>query len=402
MNILFICDEYPPGLNGGIGSITQSLANAMVKEGHNVFVAGLYPVEYGSADYEDDNGVKVWRLRYQHYLPKNNLLKQVNRNLPGFIKKKLRNYKSYELFITFITNLIAKEKIDIIEMPDWNTFIYDIGIDSKIPSFKVPLVVKFHCSRSYLNAELGLPIRKKWLDIDRNIFNRGDALAAVSRYTAEQTNKLFNAQKSIRVLYNGIEIQNKNHSQERLQNLVFFSGTLVKNKGVFSLMKAWNIVLKHIPDAELIVFGKGNINALKKILDPDAVSSVVFKGHQPKSQLLDTLSKATVAVYPSYTEAFSMAPLESMSMACPTIFTSRASGKEVIEDGITGFLVDPDDIEQIAGKILLILQSKELEKSIGEAGKAEVSKKFDIRTSVSEHLKFYQETINSFSKEHNT
>jgi glycogen synthase len=63
MTILFICNEYPPGKSGGIGSMTRVLARAMVKAGHQVLVAGLYAHGYGQKDYEEDQGVKVWRRR---------------------------------------------------------------------------------------------------------------------------------------------------------------------------------------------------------------------------------------------------------------------------------------------------------------------------------------------------
>src|ERR1700761_2211403 len=63
MNILFICDEYPPGRHGGIGTMTRALARGLVAEGHQVLVAGLYPPGYGEKDYEEDKGVKVWRRR---------------------------------------------------------------------------------------------------------------------------------------------------------------------------------------------------------------------------------------------------------------------------------------------------------------------------------------------------
>lgn len=47
MNILFICDEYPPGKNGGIGTVVQNLGRELVKQGHSIFVVGLYHFSYG-------------------------------------------------------------------------------------------------------------------------------------------------------------------------------------------------------------------------------------------------------------------------------------------------------------------------------------------------------------------
>lgn len=398
MNILFICDEYPPGPNGGIGSATQAFARALVKMGHRVFVVGLYPVGYGSADYEEDMGVCVWRLRYHHGFLNHSWCKKVKRNLPLFIKRKLNGYRAYTEFVTFLQKLITEQKIDIIEMPDWNTFIYDIGIEEPLPNFGIPLVVKFHCSRSYLNKELGIPSKKRWFEIDKHIFFRGEALVAVSAYAAQQTNELFWANRKIEVIYNGVELAPNPINELRADSTVFFSGTLVPNKGVYSLMKAWNIVAAAMPEAKLLVFGKGSIEPLQALLKNENKESVVFKGHRPKQELLAALSTATLAVFPSYTEAFSMAPLESMSVGCPTIFTERSSGKEVIQDGVDGFLVDPDNIEEIASKILLILRDKTLQNRIGQKGRLTIREKFHIQVLVKKQELFYQDVIESFAK----
>src|SRR5690606_18786786 len=63
MNILFICDEYPPGRHGGIGTAVQLLARELVKQGHYVVVAGFYDWGYGGEDEFSDEGVVVYRFR---------------------------------------------------------------------------------------------------------------------------------------------------------------------------------------------------------------------------------------------------------------------------------------------------------------------------------------------------
>lgn len=397
MNILYICDEYPPGPNGGIGSVIQNLARELVKQGHQVYVVGLYTEEYGFEDYEEDNGVQVWRLRYKPYFSNNKVSKLLLRNLPHFFQRGLRTYKAYEAFLQFIKTLIKREKINLVEMPDWNTFIYEIGINKSIPELDVPLVVKFHCSRSYLNKELGMPLRKKWLDIDKSIFYRGDALAAVSSYTAVQTNKLFDAHKEIKVLYNGISVNSEDENIERVPDLVFYSGSLVKNKGVFSLMKAWNLVIGQFPTAKLIMFGKGETKALLELLSNEAKDSVRFEGHQPKQTLLETLGYATLAVFPSYSETFGMSAVESMSCACPTIFTKRSCGPEIVSHNVNGLLVDPDNIEEIAANIVLLLKDEQKRKELGRQGKLEVIKKYNLPFIAQQHIIWYTEVIANFT-----
>ena len=120
MTILYICNEYPPGKIGGIGSMTRALARAMVSVGHNVLVAGLYMPGYGGANYETDNGVKVWRKRLfvDIGVIKNNysvfdtvLLKSLSAS--GILQKDLVN--NIGKFNRFIEKLI-----DEFELFDWN------------------------------------------------------------------------------------------------------------------------------------------------------------------------------------------------------------------------------------------------------------------------------------------
>ncbi len=63
MRLCFICNEYPPARHGGIGIFTQILARALVGAGHEVRVVGIYPPACPSPEFEDDHGVRVWRLR---------------------------------------------------------------------------------------------------------------------------------------------------------------------------------------------------------------------------------------------------------------------------------------------------------------------------------------------------
>ena len=61
MNILYLCDEYPPCTHGGIGAVVQNLAHELVLKGHNIYVCGFYPYYRKASVFEDDFGVKVYR-----------------------------------------------------------------------------------------------------------------------------------------------------------------------------------------------------------------------------------------------------------------------------------------------------------------------------------------------------
>lgn len=391
MNILFICDEYPPGLNGGIGSIVQNLAREMVVQGHQVYVVGLYTYEYGCADFEEDMGVKIWRLRYGFKLPNIKKLYGVQRRIPNRLKRLLFAKRDFERYILFVKKIIAAYNIDIIEQPDWLSYAYFIGLENPtLPNLGLPVILKFHGSHSYSSFELNVVPNKHFVNIDKLNIQRANALASVSRHNALINKELFEINVPIKILYNGVTLSNELTNKKRKTKTVFYAGTVKQTKGSFSLMRAWNLVQQKMPDTELIVYGKGELKKAMEFINPAFRKTVHFEGHQSREKLFDALETATMAVFPSYTEAFSMAPLEAMSRACPTIYTKRSSGREVIKDGDNGLLIEPDNIEEIAEKIMLLMDQPALATRIGDAGRVEVLERFEISKITREHLEYYK------------
>lgn len=404
MNILFICDEYPPGKNGGIGTMVQVLGRELQKQGHNVFVMGLYSYAYGQKDYEEDYGVKIFRYRYGINFGNNDrsICYRAFNKLPDFIKKRCNGQKAFDHFIKKIKVLITEEKIDIIEIPDWNTFTLNIGINVSWPDFSIPLVVKSHGSYTYFSDETNNTTIEKHLKIDKALYRRADALSAVSQYTASVNDRLFEPDKPVKILYNCIDLPKglvfKKQILKKAQTIVF-TGTLIQKKGIFSLMKAWNMVHEKNPDAELKIYGKGLVKPLQNLLSDKAKGSVHFLGHVSRDELYNELSTATAAIFPSYSECFALAPLEALAVGCPVINTSRSSGKELIEDGINGSLIDPDNIEEIADKIIEIIETPELQIKYSKNGRKTILERFMIEKSANDHAQYYQTIIDKFMKD---
>jgi glycogen synthase len=400
MNILYICEEYPPGKNGGIGTMVQVLGRELVSQGHNVYVVGLYPLGYSQKNYEEDNGVKIWRLRYNTdigiFKGSYSLLDKVFLKFYLFSGLKyIDTISSTKKLFNFINELITEYNIDIIEIPDWNTFLHNSLRSIQIPSFNVPLIVKLNGSHTYFSHELNEPIISGIFKSEAHLLKRADAIASASVYTAQETKKLFNLSKEITVLYNSVNIPayvQKNNSN----NNIIFTGALIKKKGIFSLLKAWNLVHEKRPEVFLDIYGKGPMIKFKKILTTKSLHSVRFHEHTKREVILEELSKAKMAIFPSYSECFSFAPLEAMSVGCPIIYSSRSSGIELIENNVNGLLIDPDNINVIAESIIKLLDNINLRNQIAEEGRMTVSNKFNIVYSAKDHISFYQTTIKNF------
>ncbi len=398
MNILFICDEYPPGKNGGIGSITCVLGRELVKQGHHVYVVGLYPYSYGGKDYEEDNGVKVWRKRYGLNLGSNApLLYKILNKLPGFIKTYVNGNTAFNRFIQFIEQLTIDNNIDIIEIPDWNTFAMNIGFVVSWPKFTVPLVLKLHGSYTQNCHDLRMPLKPHLSKIDFLLFKRADAISAVSQNTADINKKIFNLSKPVTVLYNGIDAPVHIHSGKRKKSSVVYTGTLTMKKGIYQLLKSWNLVNKEYPNAELIIFGKGKITPLLKLLSSDAAKTVYFKGHVARETVFKALSEATMAVFPSYMEAFALAPMEAMAVGCPVVNTNRSSGTELITDKENGRLIDPDDVSAMAEIITELLADELQLEKYSLKGKETILNNFTITRSAAKHIEYYADVIKNYN-----
>lgn len=399
MNILYLCDEYPPGPHGGIGTYVRLIALQMVKLGHKVIVAGLYSRGYGGRDEFEDEGVKVFRYRWgidgkwfenQHSLG----VRIVNKVLldTGIIQKDIK--KSLATYQKKLEYIISSEQIDIVEMPDYNDYTRFCRSYVPFPELQVPVVVKMNGSITYFNSEAGKPVAPQVLKMEQHILNRAAAVSSASSYTACKSAGYLSYSKPIRVLYNGIDtnIAVANIADGSTKQVVF-TGSLVQKKGIFQLAKAWNIVIKQVPDARLLVLGKGPVNKVIAFLQEYAKNSVTFKGHVGKDELYTCLAQSAAAVFPSYAEAFALAPLEAMACGAAVINSNRTSGPELVDDGVNGMLIDPDNIEQLASAIITLLNDPEKRLALASAGNEKVKQYFDIDIVARQTLQFYEEVL---------
>lgn len=379
MRVCFICSEYPPSPHGGIGSVTQVLGRGLVARGHEVKVVGVYEQADAPLSQYWDEGVEVWRLRR----PAARL---------GWIGARYLVFRQVAAW--------AREGlIDLVECPDWE------GWAAGWPKLNVPVLARLHGSQAYFAAELRQRCRKTAFWLERASLRRSDFWCSVSRYTSCRTSELFAPPgEGCAVIYNAVDTEEVREPVARRNGDVVFSGTLTEKKGIRPLMQAWPMVKARHPEAVLHVYGKDSTRtsgpsmrqSLESELPEAARSSVIFHGHQPRTALLEHLRRAHVAVFPSYAEAFAMAPLEAMGQGCPTIYSRLGSGPELIDDGRDGLLVDPARTDEIAAAIGRVLSNASLAAELGRAGEQKVKARFSTRIVLGRNEEFYAECVERF------
>jgi glycosyltransferase involved in cell wall biosynthesis len=398
VNILYLCDEYPPGRHGGIGTLVQLLARQLAKDGHRVIVAGLYMPGYGGADEFEDEGVKVFRFRgmfdgrvfqQQNALPIRiiNRLLKMSGLMQGGIKRSLAAYREK------LEHLIAENKIDIIEMPDYNDYVRFCHSYVPFPKLSIPVVVKLNGSNNYFAKEAGKQVPAHVLQMEQDILKQAAGVSSASQYTAIKTAEYLSYSNKIEILYNGINTCIPEREIIRNPKQVIFTGSLVQKKGIYQLAKAWNIVYQTMPDARLVIAGKGPQQKVKALLSKEAITSVSFTGHVDEYTLYNHLFDSAISVFPSYAEAFALAPLEAMACGTAVINSNRTSGPELTDDKLNGLLINPDDINQIAEAILYLLQNPEVAQTIAKKGNEKVKQNFDIVRIAEQNLEFYEAVL---------
>lgn len=161
-------------------------------------------------------------------------------------------------------------------------------------------------------------------------------------------------------------------------------------KRVPMVVETFDRIRRHVR-ARLVLVGDGpeRGSAERRVEELGLTDDVTFLGDQ--LDLVPWLSVSDVFLLPSSQEAFGLAALEAM--ACElVVVASRVGGlPEIIEDGVTGFLCAPDDVDAMADRAISILQDPIKRKTMGEAASMLVRTRYCTETIVPQYERYYRE-----------
>ena len=377
MHIGFLTPEYPharTGPAGGLGTSIKNMVNAFIIKGIQVSV-----FIYGQR--EDDifteNEIQFHLISHRSY-----------RMFGWYLHRKyLQNY---------LNRYIAENKIDAVEAPDWT------GITAFM-KLKCPLVIRMNGSDAYFCKLDHRPQKQKNFWFEKLALKGADHLLSVSRFTAEETRKIFKLKKHIEVIPNSIDVERflSRHEQEQPGNILYF-GSLIRKKGVLELPEIFNRIVAQVPAAQLrlagrdvpdISTGKSTKELMQEQFTPAAANKVEWLGSLPYDAVLEEIDKAQVVVLPSYAEALPMTWIEAMAMEKALVTSHIGWAKEVMLDGKTGFTVDPKDHEAFSEKVLNLLNNPALAQQMGKAARERVLEKFSTEVVVKQNITFYEEVV---------
>jgi phosphatidyl-myo-inositol dimannoside synthase len=149
-------------------------------------------------------------------------------------------------------------------------------------------------------------------------------------------------------------------------------------KGVDAVIQVLPDVLKVVPDLFYVVAGGGDLEPhLKEIAQKSSARNrILFVGQLPFEQLKRLFSRSDIFVMPSRQEGFGLVFLEAMALGKPVIAGSAGGAPEIVQDGVNGFLVNPDDHDALRRSLIRLSADSELRSKMGSAGRQRIEESY--------------------------
>ena len=166
-------------------------------------------------------------------------------------------------------------------------------------------------------------------------------------------------------------------------------GALVPHKGQKHLIDAMALVRRRVPDAQLVIFGEGDLRATlqQQIRELELEKHVVLAGF--RDDVLSLTRSAEVFVMSSVTEGLGSTVLDAMAMGLAVVGTHAGGIPEAVKDGVTGLLVPPGNPEALADALASVLGDPVQRIKMGLAGRARVRAEFGVDRMVEGTLEAY-------------
>ncbi|MBI5077668.1 glycosyltransferase family 4 protein [Candidatus Falkowbacteria bacterium] len=256
----------------------------------------------------------------------------------------------------------------------------------------IPYIVSVH------GLDIALPQRnKRKLWLMKKILRRADAVIANSDYTKNELLKLGCADElKIEIVYPCSNINSAPIDVEKIQEflrqhklenkkIILTTGRLIERKGHDKVIEALPQIIAAAPDVVYLIVGNGeNLDNLRaRALEKNLQDRVLFFTDIMDSEMPIFYQAADVFIMPCRCldngdiEGFGIVFLEASLFGKPAIAGRSGGAVEAIEHNVSGLLVDPLNVDEIARAAIALLGDEKRARELGEAGKQRVLRKFN-------------------------
>lgn len=385
LNICIISQEFPPYTNwGGIAIYNSELTNIYSQLGHEITV--ISRASEGAPEFEKlANGVNVWRIgttiRRKYFIGRT-----IDRLLHAKdVYKKVKELDHIKAF-------------DVIETTE-------AGLEGEIllrdSVFRGRMVIQCNGSNALGVVPGGILSIMHRLDWTWSFRREQASLRRVPRIivTSEATRKFLLKQMiancKIKLIYQGIDT---NRFRPRSKPLpisplkVGFVGRLEKRKGIDFI---WKVMERIGPDADIRFHFKGAIHpSIKKETEGKLNRFSKFTIYHPPGahdEMQKFYQSLHVLLQPSRFENFGLVYAEGMACGLVVFAGRKGGGSEIVEDKVTGFLIDPDEeVDFVVSKLEEIAANHIAFEVMGCKAREDIIKRFSLQACANQKIAYYR------------
>lgn len=241
------------------------------------------------------------------------------------------------------------------------------------------------------------PLHRRLLELS---LSRADKILSTSHAMATETGRY--TDKPIDVTPFGIDLK---QFTPRAVNSLFDCDdivigtvkTLEKKYGIEYLVRAFALLKQKHPgqSLKLLIVGGGSQDAYLKRLASELgiAADAVFTGPVSHDRTPEFQNMLTISVTLSNAESFGVAVLEASACAKPVVVSNVGGLPEIVEDGVTGIVVEPRNPEHAAHAIERLLADQVLRERMGRAGRERVQRMYDWSDSIAQMQECYREMV---------
>ena len=234
--------------------------------------------------------------------------------------------------------------------------------------------------------------------------NESDGVTAVSNDLRQETIDAFSITKPIEVIYNFVDLerfykQEKEHFKRFIcpngEKLLVHASNFRKVKRIGDVIRVFARIREVVP-SKLLLIGDGEERQKMEMLTRELGIDEDVRFIGKLEAMEEVLSVADLFLMPSEKESFGLAALEARACQVPVISSNTGGLSELNIHGVTGFLSDIGDIDDMVEKALFVLDEQHLEGFKQRA--LERAREFDVRVVVSQYEGYYQQVLEQFCK----
>ena len=354
---MLLSTPFPP--EEGIGSYVFNLSTKLLERGHNVTVITRGSLKRESFEYKSIRVMKIpFLMAYPFHV-----------DINGFFANKL--LKAYEKEFDLVhlhTPLVpaVSTRLPIVTTFHSPHFVDCYSID----------IVDFH---DLLRKALGIFDYR----IEKSLIKSSSIVSAVSSGVKLDLERHYHVRHGrIRVFGNGVRDgfleAGRSSSIVKDVSMILYVGRLEYGKGLLDLVKSMKIVNAKVPNAKLVIVGKGPLlyQLMRAIAELKLSKNVILKGFHSYDEVLSDYLRASIFVLPSHIEGLATVILEAMACKDAVVATDVRGISEVVKSGKTGLLVPKKEPIALANAIICLLENPDLRERLAKNARRLIEEEF--------------------------